>query len=562
MINILIDYFLYMTFKSFSYSVFVWLLLFALAGTPAIAQRDSISGQTIDITSTYKPELRNSVKIDLSASPLTPDTSRPRMIYSIPAQNLFFSFEPVTLKPLALAVERQMQLGTRNFIKAGYGNLATPYISGAVGFGDGKYHLVSLFGDYISSKGKIENQDFSEINLKATGSLFSEQHETYAFLGFSQHEYFQYGYDHSQYQYNKADIRRSYQDISLGVGFRNIAPNELGIYYNPNIELHGFSREDAVDESTLVIRLPVEKRFGDHVVFKIEGLANITGYKVKQDNLDISHSLFQLAPELSYENERFKFHGGITPSWNDGDLNLLPNIYGEVQLQDNVLAIQAGWVGRYHVNSLRTLIADNPYIQDPVFFYNTKEVQYYGGIKASIGGHFNFNAKAAFIHFTDHPLFINDDFDEKSFLVVNESSMDNFNIHGDVNYINQDKFTVTGALDLNTYMGLKDNTHAWGLYPLKLTGALRWHAFAQLLVKADVVAFSGAKALLSNGDVRNLKGGTDLSVGGEFRINNMFSAWLDFYNILNSNYQRWNRYPVYGFQVLGGIIVRFGEKQK
>jgi len=71
------------------------------------------------------------------------------------------------------------------------------------------------------------------------------------------------------------------------------------------------------------------------------------------------------------------------------------------------------------------------------------------------------------------------------------------------------------------------------------------------------VAFSGAKALLSNGSQRNLKGGTDISAGAEFKINKKFSAWLDLDNILNSKYERWNNYPVYGLQVIGGVLIHF-----
>jgi hypothetical protein len=229
----------------------------------------------------------------------------------------------------------------------------------------------------------------------------------------------------------------------------------------------------------------------------------------------------------------------------------------EAQLQQRVLVVQAGWVGRYIPNSFRTLSTENPYMQDPSFLNNTKEIQYYGGIKATVSKHFNFNAKAAFISYRDMPLFINDSFDGKSFYVSNESKMSNLQIHGDMNFISQDKFTITGALDLNAYTGLKDNKEPWGLVPLKLNGSFRWNAFKQVILKGDLLAFSGAKARLLNGDAKNLKGGTDLSAGAEFKINKQFSAWLDFNNLLNSKYERWNNYPVYGLQVLGGILIHF-----
>lgn len=525
--------------------------------------QDTTRRQTIQITSSYKPSLRNTVKINLYASPITPDTSRPRLAYYIPPQNLFFAYQPVALKPLSLQTDTSLKLGGRNELKVGYGNLSTPFISGAFSFGDGKHNLGNIYGDYISSRGKIENQDFSEINVKGTGSLFSEKNETYAAVAFAQHEHYLYGYDHSLYNFEKSDIRRSYQDLSVKVGFRNIANNSLGFNYDPHLEVHEFSRENKASETTLILNLPVEKRFSDAVSIKVAALGNFDRYQQKNTDVSVTNNLFQLAPELVYYSDRFTFHGGVTPSWNNNELAVLPNIYAEAQLQQNILMIQAGWVGRFIPNSFRTLSAENPYMQDPVSFNNTKEIQYYGGIKASVGKHFNFNARAAFISYSNMPLFVNDSVSGKSFELVNESKLSNLQIHGDMNFVSQDKFSLTAALDLNSYTGLHDNAKAWGLFPLKLTGSLRWNAFEQVLFKADIIAFSGGKAGIKDPlnplkpIEKNMKGGTDLSAGAEFKLNKQFSVWLDFDNILNSKYERWYNYPVYGFQVIGGVIVHF-----
>ncbi len=89
--------------------------------------------------------LRNAVKINFSATHLTADTTPPNLTYSIPAQNLFYSYQPIPLNPLALQQDTNLYLGLRNFVKAGYGNLATPYISAGFSFGDGKKFLASVY---------------------------------------------------------------------------------------------------------------------------------------------------------------------------------------------------------------------------------------------------------------------------------------------------------------------------------------------------------------------------------------------------------------------------------
>ncbi|MGH2647278.1 MAG: hypothetical protein ACRDE8_06910, partial [Ginsengibacter sp.] len=220
--------------KKFVRTLFVIAIVFCFSLHAAYAQNDSSRRQTIEITSSYKPVLRNTVKINLYASPITADTTRPRLAYNIPPQNLFFSYRPVALKPLALDADTTLQLGDRNQLKVGFGSLTTPYVAAAFSFGDGKKNLLNVYGNYISSRGNIENQDFSELNIKCEGSIFTPQNEIYAGAGFAQHEYYLYGYDHKLDSFNKSDIRRSYQDFSANIGFRNIALNDLNFIYNPH----------------------------------------------------------------------------------------------------------------------------------------------------------------------------------------------------------------------------------------------------------------------------------------------------------------------------------------
>lgn len=533
-------------------------IAYCLLALPCSAQRDTTKRQTIDITSSYKPVLRNAVKINLSASPLAADTSRPRLAYDIPAQNLFFVYQPISLKPLALMQDTGLQLGIRNYVKAGFGNYTTPYIAAAVSFGDGKKSLLNLYGNYISSKGKITNQDFSELQLRGMGSYFTEKNEVYARAGIHARQYYQYGYDQTLHAYPKDSVSRKYQDFSVAAGLRNIAVNDLHVNYNPNVAAHVFSRQNKVNESTLILEAPVEKKFGESVSLKVAAKADITNFtnKTTAVHTNITNNLFQVSPELVYYSDRFTFHGGVTPSWDNGELSVLPNIYGEAQLQDKVLIVQAGWVGRFVKNSFRSLSLVNPYMADPSFLMNTKEVQYYGGVKATLGKHFSFNAKAAFVTYKNMPLFVNDFNDGKSFIIRNESKMNALQIHGDMSVVSQDKFTLTAALDVNTYSGLKDNANAWHMIPVQLTGSFRWNAFKQVLFKADLFTFSGAPALLKNNNEIKLKG-TDLSAGAEFKITKKFSAWLDLNNILDNKYQRFNNYPVYGLNVIGGIIAHF-----
>lgn len=103
--------------------------------------QDTTKKKTIDITSTFKPVLKEGSKINFNAAPPVADTSRPRLAYSIPSQNLLFTYVPTELKPVAVSVDSITAWNSSNYIKVGVGNVHLPYVKAGFSFGDGKNTL-------------------------------------------------------------------------------------------------------------------------------------------------------------------------------------------------------------------------------------------------------------------------------------------------------------------------------------------------------------------------------------------------------------------------------------
>jgi len=542
------------------YKLLVFLIANCLLPNVTFAQIDTAKKQTIDITSSYKPVLRNAVKINFSASHLNADTTKPKMNYSVPSQNLFYAYQPISLRPLALQQDTNLYLGIRNYIKVGYGNYSTPYVNAGFSFGDGKKMVVNLYANYISSKGKIANQDYTQLQIKANAVFFTPKNEVYVGAQLSQNNNYLYGYNHSLYTFKKDSVRQQFQDLVLTGGVRNTTSGEYGISYNPNITVINFTNKNKVNESTVIANAPITKTFGDAFMLKIDAKADITSYTTKNlaSNIKFSNNVFQIAPSIAISSPKFSINAGIVPTWNNGVFVWLPNVFAEAQVKEKTFLIQAGWIGRYTKNTYRNLTALNPFLTTIPFQKNTKEIEYYGGIKASVGKHFSFNLKGGIVSFNDMPLFINDTAtDNKAFNISNEKSVQSLRIHGDLSFINQDKFTLTAGLTFNGYTLLQSNAKAWNTVPMEITSSLRWWAFKQVLLKADLYAFSGGNYLTKGNKAQSFSGGTDISAGAEFKVNNRFSAWIDINNIANQKYQRWHAYEVYGLNVLGGIRVSF-----
>ncbi|HEY0039503.1 MAG TPA: hypothetical protein VGB71_02515, partial [Flavisolibacter sp.] len=138
-------------------SIFIAGLFFIGIAAPA----QDTTGKKIKITSSFKPVLKEAAKINFNASPAIVDTAKPRLQYAIPNQNLNFAFQPGTLRPLALAVDTGGNWTNESYVKAGYGNFKTPFVQLGLSVGDGKRAGVNLYGQHVSSKGKIQFQDYS-----------------------------------------------------------------------------------------------------------------------------------------------------------------------------------------------------------------------------------------------------------------------------------------------------------------------------------------------------------------------------------------------------------------
>ena len=313
--------------------------------------------------------------------------------------------------PLALQQDTNLYLGNRYMIKAGFGSYSTPYLHAIASLGDGRRTLLNIDGSYIKSTGNISGQDYSNMAISASGSYFSKGHEFYGTVRLRANNYHLYGYDHKLYEIDKEDIRQQFNDFSFIAGLKNTSANKLRISYNPVVSGSYYSNLGKASETTVGIRLPAEKLIGETFLVKAEVYADLTKYNtidVLPNNFNVSNNVVQINPSVQFAKQRFKVHAGFSPVWNNGNLQWLPDLYVEAQIKEKIFMFQAGWVGKVIKNTYRNLTGINPYVERIFSQNNTKQIEFYGGLKGTVGKHFNLNAKASWISYDNFPLFIND----------------------------------------------------------------------------------------------------------------------------------------------------------
>ncbi|WP_205512758.1 hypothetical protein [Longitalea arenae] len=547
----------------------VFLISGCLLGTTVIAQEPK--GKTIDVTSTFKPVLREASKINFNATEPAVDTTKPRLNYNIPAQNLFFTYQPAGVHPVALKADSVNDWVNSNYIKAGIGNIHQPFIKAGFSFGDGQKTFFNIFGNHYTSKGELPFQKNSQTSVGAAATYKTSKNlEWNGSLGFRSDDYYLYGFkpDSLAEVFTKDDLKQKFQTIEGKIDFRNIAPTEFGLNFHPSIRVSGFNGTtfgNKATETNTVLNLPLEKTFGDSekFAFNIGATADLTNYKndnLKTDKKSIQNNLYQIATAVSVKTGNLYLHAGILPSWDQKKFHMLPNVMADITTNDKQLTLQLGWVGSYSKGSYQRFASINPWLAQPDSLLNTRTIEMYGGIKGSLGDHFTYSAKLGLATYHNMPLFVNDTLYGNTFNIRYEPKMNNLRLHSEIAYTVGEKFTASGGLTWNNYYKQEREADPYGLIPIELNAAIRWQLLKDLFFYSELWTWTKPKYLSKNGDSYKGDNAFDLNAGAEFRITRNFNLWVQLNNLLNDRYQRWNQYEVFGFSILGGITYSFNTK--
>ena len=146
------------TFCSFESLVLLMFLFLIVPSASVFGQVEKSNKEVINITSTFKPSIVKTGKIEFQAEPLKKDTSAYEFVYPTDKVQFLTPMRSFSIRPLSFKQNQSDKDSSNLFAKLGYGNLSTPFIS--LGFQrDFSMSNLSVTADHISSKGNLPNQE-------------------------------------------------------------------------------------------------------------------------------------------------------------------------------------------------------------------------------------------------------------------------------------------------------------------------------------------------------------------------------------------------------------------
>lgn len=556
------------TFKKISFSILC--SLFALS---AFAQPD-LPSEEVQVIQDFEARLADSEKLTLQPELPPADESTKDLIYKIPVKSLQLEYQPPKLRPLAMAAKK-VEKGYKGYLKAGYG---IPRAS----LGDFSYHLIDseqyIFGINLKHQAanykKLEHQRFMNNSGELNGTYYLDNGLAVGGdFGIDNRQLHFYGYDHTEPGQirDRSDVRQHFNKIHGKAYVFNGERNYGDINYKGSFDIYHLTDKYTAKETGIKVNLSGTKWMDEKHPFKLDLIGDFTNPNNLLTTKDIN--IFYVKPSFTWHGDKFRFKAGANlaffdnkePSEDTGKKNIA-HIFPDAELAINILgtklAAYVGVTGDLQKNTMLTLSEYNPWIatQNTLELKPSRYLHYYGGVKGNLTL-VDYQIEGGYKPTDDLALFLNNSLplDTTRFQVLYDT-VDIYNLTGSLTASPIKDLEVTWTLGQNYYRP-KNEEKAWHLPSFNTNISARYTTLADKLVLKAEFYFENGVPYKNNvndtSEARHLNGLVDLNLGAEYRIVKNIGVFIDFNNLASNNRERWNRYPTYGTNLVGGITARF-----
>ena len=524
---------------------------------------------------------------------------QPRMYEKLPVlpkptglneYNYLVSSYPLNLRPLDLKAEpsQKVYIPERldlypGYIKAGYGNFASPLIEArfmGTDIADFNYSLQLNHQSFGKGPVLAEESKESHTNAGFDGSYFTDLFEVFGGLHWNQDSYQFYGLD-PNYVLDENGAFKGFngnvlQAIEVKAGIREL--EKVGPFsYEGQLSFRNFSDSYLVKENQIGVEASGTFRPSEDWAGKV-GISYF--FTNPQDlNYSMKRTYFAIRPTVSYKYEAFNFTAGVNiVSENDSlenkssDFHVFPVLKANYQFAEE-FGFFAELSGDVQRNTYYSFVSENPYLGPNDQLLNT--IQNYkieGGIEGQFGGAFSYRGAINMSRYNQMYFFVNNytsnlvTTDSARFSLVYDEKTTVFNINAELGYKFSDMYSLNSRLDLYQY-DLSTQAEAWNrpIWELRVNNQIT--PIERLIVQANLNLMGGIKArgidlsdIVGNTgpyEVVKLKTIADLQLKADYGITDRISIFAEGNNLLNGRNMRWLNYPTRGIQFIGGASFKF-----
>ncbi len=516
-----------------------------------VAVKDSatLKGATIEILQSYKPEVKLSAKPEATPSLPPVDISTPAQTYNVPAQSMYYTYNSLPLRPLALGKD-SVERGYENYVKVGGGNLSTILLDAGFAGLHGSNYETAIQVHHLSQAGNALAQKTALTSIDAEGTLHTAKNDLHAGISGYRNLYNLYGFELPANVVSKV-----YSGFKIGVDLTPSASQRKAFSYHPKIGFGLHNDNYGSSEKMLSVELPFTYKQSEDLNFycAVNGVYDVLS-RTAMNN--VQSNMLQIAPGVEYKSGSFSSKIGLSPTVGATNVYLLPDIDARYAIKNTQLSIFAGWKGVLNRNNYESLSTWNPYVYFRYSLQQTHANEIYGGVQTNIGNHLALSGQVSYWLYDNMLMFVNDTTYSKKDMLPVYDKVNAMTLTASVRY----HIGNVLAIDVSgTYTAFDPEhfKHAWQEPGVRFNAGLMVRPIPQLTVTGYLSVMDELYALDNGNRSVKMDGAFDLGGSAEYNFIPRLSAFIQINNILNNHYERWYGYQAYGFNIFGGIRFKF-----
>ena len=568
-------------------------ILFLLFFQFSFAQKkEQIGTETVNVVKPYTPKISDAFKPKEIPELDEEETAQKEKIkYTIFSFPVASTFTPSKGKAEGVEKEKQALL-YKNYATFGVGNYGTFIGELFVNHDISNTDYVGGMFRHHSSEGGIQNvaldNRFYDTSLDLMYGSNQRDVSWNLDLGYQNQIYNWYGlptyFGSSLTPQDKAALinsispHQTYGTLSLGgnIGFNESVLNKASFQYHHFSDASGTSENRFYAKPTVTFDV-MESAVKTNIIVDYVGGSFKNNYsKTNTERVKYGFTNFGIVPSFVMKEDDWTLNigAGLFYSMDNVKSNnkflIYPQFNASYKVVGDLMIFYAGAEGTLEQNSYQDFVNDNPFVSPTLTIAPTdKRYNLFAGLKGKLANTVSYNVKASYVNERNKALFRNNDYAANadyayanSFQVVYDDVL-TMRFYGELkaDFSKNVSFGINGTFSSFTTATKQE---AWNLPTIQVASNLdvtiteKWFAGANLFYVGERKDFTivELQPTYTTGTV-TLKSYFDANANVGFKYSDRLTAFAKANNILNNSYQKWQNFPVQGFQVILGVNYKF-----
>jgi hypothetical protein len=545
--------------------VFVFILIFGyIASTLA---QTGLNGFEVINKSNFEPTVKDAIK--LGDLPEIVDTVKKiaNINYGIASTPLVSKYEVIPIDAAKMQNEPLSKL-YRSLLKIGMGTYTTPY---------GEFWINSLrtrdiaYGahiKHISSSSHLKDvgySGYSDNEGEVFGKKFYKKHTLTGEFNYKRNVVHFYGYDTTENNLSKDYTKQRYQLFEPVIKVQSHYADSTKINHFIKLGYHNLTDIYHVAENNVKLNTLFNTYINKERLF-VAFDADFYNHKIPNDTFN--DMIIRLNPYFETHGKKWMADIGLATTVNmytgeSAKFYFHPQLNVQFDVYESIIIPYVGINGGLQKNSLRSLSNENPFITSVINYKNTNtKFNVFGGLKGNLSSKTSYDAKASYsivdsMHFFVIDYTKNGTLDNQYKVIYDNTNL--FNVSGQVKYQYKEKVHFIAKGNYYLYK-TKNLDRAYHKPDYDITLSTVYNLKSKIILKADVFVIGNQFALTQVSDKsvyttepKLMKGIVDVNIGAEYRYSKMLSFFVNFNNIANTRYYRWEKYPSQRFNLMAGL---------